>query len=162
MLKKLLPFVVLALLLPATAFAVQEVMSEEILSPDMLGIQINRDLKSQALRFDTKWPVTISLKTIDARDKHIEQTKLSFSAQVRSQNLDGAAYLEMWMHFPGITKYVVSRGFERPLKGTAPWSKLETNFTLSKGQVPDQVVLNLVINGKGTVWLKDIHLDRDP
>jgi hypothetical protein len=31
-----------------------------------------------------------------------------------------------------------------------------------KGQKPDKVVLNLVINGTGTVWIDDIVLSKAP
>jgi len=31
-----------------------------------------------------------------------------------------------------------------------------------KGENPDNVTLNLVINGKGTVWIDDIHLIKAP
>lgn len=35
-------------------------------------------------------------------------------------------------------------------------------FFLQKGENPDNVKLNLVIEGKGTVWIDDIHLYKGP
>jgi hypothetical protein len=33
---------------------------------------------------------------------------------------------------------------------------------LPQGQRPDKVTLNLAINGKGTVWIDDIVLSKEP
>ena len=62
----------------------------------------------------------------------------------------------------GLQAAIVRRSLDRPLQGNAPWSKYQTSFTLMKGQVPDAAYLNLVINGKGTVWFKNIHLQHSP
>ena len=55
-----------------------------------------------------------------------------------------------------------SRGLQSPLSGTTDWSTGETPFFLKKGENPDNVKLNLVIDGKGTVWIDDIHLFKGP
>jgi hypothetical protein len=38
----------------------------------------------------------------------------------------------------------------------------ETPFFLKKGENPDNVKLNLVINGKGTAWIDDIRVLKGP
>jgi hypothetical protein len=45
-----------------------------------------------------------------------------------------------------------------PLTGTTDWTTAETPFLLKRGENPDNVKLNLVIDGKGTVWIDDIRL----
>ena len=49
-----------------------------------------------------------------------------------------------------------------PLSGTTDWTTRETPFFLQKGENPDNVRMNLVINGKGTVWIDDIRLLMAP
>jgi len=44
------------------------------------------------------------------------------------------------------------------LTGTTDWTTEETPFFLQKGENPSSVKLNLVINGKATVWIDDIRL----
>jgi hypothetical protein len=46
--------------------------------------------------------------------------------------------------------------------GTNNWSTIETPFFLKKGEKPDNVKLNLVVNGKGTAWIDDIVLLKGP
>jgi hypothetical protein len=38
----------------------------------------------------------------------------------------------------------------------------ETPFFLKKGENPDNVKINLVVNGKGSVWIDDIRLVKAP
>lgn len=45
-----------------------------------------------------------------------------------------------------------------PLSGTTDWTTQETEFFLKAGENPDNVKLNLVINGSGTVWIDEIRL----
>jgi hypothetical protein len=42
------------------------------------------------------------------------------------------------------------------------WSTLQTPFFLQPGQSAKMVTLNIVINGKGTVWVDDVHLLKEP
>jgi len=96
-----------------------------------------------------------------AGDIDVENARLIYKAQVRTENVEGQVYLEMWCCFPGKGEFF-SRGLMTPLTGTTDWTTQETPFFLKKGQNPDNVKLNLVINGKGTVWIDDIRLLTGP
>jgi hypothetical protein len=48
------------------------------------------------------------------------------------------------------------------IKGKSDWQTLQTPFVFQKGQQPDKVTLNLVVNGIGTVWIDDIILLKEP
>jgi hypothetical protein len=39
---------------------------------------------------------------------------------------------------------------------------VETPFFLKRGEKPDNVKLNVVINGTGTVWIDDVKLLKGP
>jgi hypothetical protein len=67
----------------------------------------------------------------------------------------------MWCHFPGLGEFF-SRNPQSAVTGTTNWTSMETVFFLKKGERPDNVKLNLVIGGKGTVWIDDIRLRRGP
>jgi hypothetical protein len=108
-----------------------------------------------SLRIDASEPTTIRL--FETGDIDIESARLIYHTHVRTENLDGQAYLEMWCHFPGKGEFF-SRGLMDPLSGTTNWTTLETSFLLKKGENPDNVKLNLVINGKGTAWIDDVRL----
>ena len=49
-----------------------------------------------------------------------------------------------------------------PVEGTTEWVSQQTPFLLQAGQNPDNVRLNVVIEGEGTVWIDDIRLEHVP
>jgi hypothetical protein len=63
----------------------------------------------------------------------------------------------MLCHFPGKGDFF-SRGLMTPLSGSTDWTTQETPFFLKGGENPDNIKLNVVIDGKGTVWIDDIQL----
>jgi len=75
--------------------------------------------------------------------------------------VEGQVYLEMWCHFAGRGEFF-SRGLQTPLTGTTDWTSGETPFFFKKGENPDNIKLNLIIKGKGTVWIDDIRLLKGP
>ena len=90
-----------------------------------------------------------------------ENARLFYEAKIRTKGVDGPVYLEMWCHFPGLGEFF-SRNPQSAVTGTTNWSSMETVFFLKKGERPDNVKLNLVIGGKGTVWVDDIRLRKGP
>ena len=91
-------------------------------------------------------------------------TLITFRAQMKANNLQGKAYLEMWCEYAdGPHKGDYSAvSLATPLTGTSEWTSCETSFALPDDQLPDKFRLNLVIEGKGTVWIKDCELLRGP
>lgn len=67
------------------------------------------------------------------------------------------AYLETWCAFPGRGEYF-SRALHDPLTGSVDWVTQEAPFLLEADQRPSRVKFNLVIEGRGTVWLDDVTL----
>lgn len=82
-------------------------------------------------------------------------------AKVRSEALQGTSCIEMWCHFPGKGEFF-SRALHDAVTATTGWTTQEAPFFLKKSEKPDIVALNLVIDGKGTVWIDDIHLVKGP
>lgn len=110
-----------------------------------------------SIRITTQWPTTICLGEVASLN--VENAKLWYKAKVKS-DLDGSAFLEMWAHVGGGQYF--SRGMNDMVSGKTDWKIIQTPFVFQKGQRPDKVTLNLVINGKGTVWIDDIVLSKEP
>ena len=121
-------------------------------------VQMDNQVSSDgngSLRITATQPKVVRL--FEAGDVDIENARLIYQAKIRTENVEGQVYLEMWCHFAGKGEFF-SRGLQNPLTGTNEWSTEETPFFLKKGENPDNVKLNLVVNGKGTVWIDDIRL----
>lgn len=112
-----------------------------------------------SLRIIATEPVTIRL--FELGDVDLENATLFYSAQLRTENLQGQTYLEMLCSFPGIGE-AFSRALNSALSGTQNWSSHQTPFFLRPGENPDNVKLNLVVQGTGKVWIDDILVTKGP
>jgi hypothetical protein len=110
-----------------------------------------------SLKITTQWPATVCLGEVDGPD--IEDAKLVFSAKVKTE-LDGTAFLELWAHVAGGQYF--SRGMNDTVGQNTNWKTIQTPFIFQNGEKPEKVTLNIVINGKGTVWIDDVVLSREP
>jgi hypothetical protein len=112
-----------------------------------------------SLRVGANQQMTVPL--FEVTDVSIENAPLLYQASLQTQGLDGKAFLEMWVHIPGKGEFF-SRGLDRPVTGTMSWMTAVTPFFLQAGQKPDLIRLNLVVQGKGRVWIDDVRLMRQP
>ncbi len=126
------------------------------------GVQIDKQISSDgngSLRITATEPAVVRLFEVGNID--VENARLIYQAKVRTEGVKGQVYLEMWCHFPDKGEFF-SRGLQTPLTGTTEWTTEETPFFLKKGENPNNVKLNLVIDGKGTAWIDDIRLVKGP
>ncbi len=126
------------------------------------AFKIDREVSSDgkgSLRIETSEPVVARLFEVNNID--IENARLIYQAKIRTEDVKGQVYLEMWCHFSGKGEFF-SRGLQNPLTGTTEWTTEETPFFLKKGDNPDYVKLNLVIDGTGTAWIDEVKLLKGP
>ncbi len=126
------------------------------------GVLLDREHSTDgngSLRIDAADSTVVRL--FEVTDLNVDQARLIYRAKIRTENVTGPVFLEMWCRFPGRGEFF-SRGLQSPLTGTTEWTTEETVFFLKKGEKPDLVKLNLVINGAGTVWIDDVRLLKGP
>ncbi len=122
------------------------------------GVEVDKAISSDgngSLRITATEPMTVRL--FETGDLDVEDGRLIYRARLRTEAVQGQVFLEMWCAFPGKGEFF-SRALQAPLTGTNEWSTQETPFFLKKGENPDNIKLNLVITGPGTVWIDDIRL----
>lgn len=100
-----------------------------------------------------------TVRLFEVAGRRTEMAMLTYSAQLRTRDVRVGAYLEMWCRFPGRGEYF-SRDLAHKITGTNDWASYETPFYLRRGQSPDLIKLNLVLEGPGTVWIRDVQLLR--
>jgi hypothetical protein len=102
-----------------------------------------------------------TVQLYETGDIDVEQAVLLYRARVMTLNVKGSAYLEMWCRFPGQGEFF-SRGLQYSLSGTHHWTTIEAPFYLRKGENPDNIRLNVVLDGGGKIWIDKIELLRGP
>ncbi|MBI5968662.1 MAG: hypothetical protein HY882_12515 [Deltaproteobacteria bacterium] len=159
--KSVLTIVAVLMLLVGTTRA-QDLKKLNLDDASVIGTTIQTDTQVKAegkgaIKITTQWPTTICLGEVSALN--IEGAKLVYKARVKS-DLEGTAYLELWAHVGGGPYF--SRGLKDVVSQKSDWKTIQTPFFFQKGQKPDKVTLNVVINGKGTLWIDDVVLSREP
>jgi predicted Ser/Thr protein kinase len=97
-------------------------------------------------------------RLFEVPEPDVENCTVLYQAKVRTEGLEGRAYLEMWCRFPGRGE-AFSRGLDNTVSGTTSWATCQTPFFLKSGEKPDLIRLNLVVQGPGKAFIKDIRLE---
>jgi len=85
--------------------------------------------------------------------------------EVRYEGVEGQGYLEMWSVFPNgerfFSRTMAAQGALAALHGESSWRRFELPFSLSGStETPSRLEINLVLPGRGTVWLGPLSLER--
>jgi tetratricopeptide (TPR) repeat protein len=128
-------------------------VSDKLITKDGITVDDN------AWRIEAKENRAVRL--FEIADPSAENCTLNYRAKLKAENLDGRAYLEMWCRSPNGGEYF-SKGLNCAVKGTTDWASCEIPFLLKKGESPDLIKLNVAIDGKGTLWIKDVELLESP
>lgn len=126
------------------------------------GVSFDRSVSKDghgSLRVDADESLLVPL--FEVTDVHLHNATLLCQASLQSEKLNGEAWLEMFVRFPGRGEFL-SRGMDQPVAGTMSWKTVTIPFFLQEGQEPDLIRLNLMVKGKGRVWIDDVRLLRRP
>ena len=99
-------------------------------------------------------------------DPKITASFYSVSGEVRYEEMAGDGYLEMWSHFgKGAAYFSRTLGDAGPmakLAGTSDWRPFVLPFDAKgAGSHPTKLVLNVHFAGKGTVYIRKVHLAQN-
>jgi len=124
------------------------------------GVQLDKSVSSDgngSIKIEAAGPASFPLYVVD--DINVEEAQIIYEAKIKSESLNGQALLEMWCVFKDKGEFF-SRGFDSVISGTSEWKTIRTVFNLKKGEMPDQIKLNLIVNGVGIIWIDDIHISK--
>lgn len=115
-------------------------------------------------------PQAVTLLVLD--DPGITQAQYAVTGQVRCESVQGKGYLELWSHFPdgsrAFSRTLARSGLLQDLEGSSAWRPFSLPFSLAgRTDRPSRLVVNVVLPGRGTVYLGPLRLaqyadDQDP
>ena len=135
----------------------QELRSFKTSDPTLTQESITEEEGAWCVKFSEQQ----TIRLFEIADPGVETCMLTYRAQLKTKDVQGSAYLEMWCRLPGRGEFF-SKGLHNSVKGTNEWASYEVPFYLKRGQRPDLVKLNLVVEGSGTIWIKDVQLLQTP
>lgn len=124
-------------------------------------IEFDRDITKDgkgSIRISTEIPIVVRLYKLDNPDIH--DLTLIYKAFVKTKGLRGNVFLEMRITFEKTIQ--IARGMASKISSDTEFTEIDTIFFLKKRHFPESVELNLVIEGRGTVWIDDIRLYKGP
>ena len=107
-----------------------------------------------SLRIDVRGDKSVRIYEVE--DLNLSNAVLVYQARLKTKDLKGRTYLEMWCKFKDGGEFF-SRDIPHAIGGTKNWSQFETPFFI-KSKTLEMAKLNLVVEGTGTVWIDDIKL----
>ena len=109
-------------------------------------------------------PLTVNLVTIE--NPGIIVDTCAVSGRIRYENVEGKGYLEMWSVFPDGSRYFTKTlgvGHLLPMQGTSGWRYFILPFNAQGAKdKPAKLIVNLVLPGKGTVYIGPLKLVQSP
>jgi hypothetical protein len=102
-----------------------------------------------------------TIRLFEVENPAVEQCLLTYRAELKAEGLQGRAFLEMWCRMPGRGEFF-SKGYKQAVSGTVEWARYEIPFYLKGDQKPDVIKLNVVVEGQGRVWLRNLELLKTP
>jgi hypothetical protein len=125
----------------------------------------DRPLAEEVVRDGDGWSVVCdgphTYRLFEVEGPTLAECIALYRAALKCEELHGRAYIEMKCRIPRRGEFF-SRGLDQPVSGTTGWIQCQTPFFLRKGMAPDLIKLNLVVEGRGKVWIKDVGLFRQP
>jgi len=95
----------------------------------------------------------------------VTEATYAVTGQVRCEDVEGEGYLEMWNHFPDggayFSRTAGKHGLLKHLTGSSAWRDFSLPFYVLEGtQRPEKLVINVVLPGRGTVYLGPLRLSE--
>lgn len=93
----------------------------------------------------------------------VTRSAYAIAGQLSHQDVEGKGHLEMWSFFPDggfyFSRTLGEIGPMKHLEGSSDWRLFTLPFFIGEDpRRPQKLVLNVVLPGRGTVWLGPLHL----
>lgn len=121
---------------------------------------IDGDNKSEgdaSIRVDAPAPCRITIAKFSGVD--FDQFRLVTSAKLKSELTRGSAVFETLVRVKD--GFYFSRALDKPVKEKTDWTEVKTFFNFKKNEHPDEIFVNLIIEGSGSVWIDEIKLFKE-
>jgi hypothetical protein len=99
---------------------------------------------------------------LELKDPKLPSHRYMLTGRIKYDGVAGQGYIEMLNTFPNrgtfFTRTLAQGGPMGELTGSSDWRDLELPFMSEPGLLPEKIVVNVVLPGKGTVYLAPLKM----
>ncbi|MCI0638288.1 MAG: hypothetical protein L0Y72_05925 [Gemmataceae bacterium] len=111
--------------------------------------------------FGTGTMVT-SVKVLEIEQPQVPSHQYQLSGKIKYENVQGVGYVEMWSAFddglpPRFSRTLAETGPMGKISGNSAWRDLVLPFYSEPGNLPTKIWVNVVLPGKGNVFLSPLE-----
>jgi hypothetical protein len=103
---------------------------------------------------------------LEVENPGVDSHRYVVRGRLKHDDVKGAGYLEMWSDFGEkgafFSRTLAAAGPTRSMVGTSGWRDFELPFIAEPGMKPKKLSINVVLSGKGTVYLGPMTLSVLP
>lgn len=93
---------------------------------------------------------------------HVRNEVIWYQARLKVAGATGGgAFLEMWCESADGKRFF-SRGLDQMVKEDADWTEVRIPMRVDQGVEVVRVIMNVVLDGPGKVWVADVRLSSEP
>lgn len=127
---------------------------------ELLGGEVQPD---GTLKIESTDDQGTTVAIAELKEPGITALRYAITGKVKYENVEAESFVEMWNYFPnGGSYFSRTAGKTGPMKsieGTSDWRSFSLTFFSEEGTgSPDRLEVNLVLGGRGTVYLSPVQL----
>ncbi len=121
------------------------------------------DGAEESLQLENAAPAPMTAQILVIDQPGVTLPVYALHGRLRCQDVEGIGYLEMWNHFPDGSAYfsrtMAQIGPMAGFSGTTGWRPVALPFSAAgTAKRPSKLVINVVLPGKGKVWIGSLKL----
>ena len=113
------------------------------------------EVDQKILRVEAVAPCRITVARFEG--VAFDQFVLKTSAKIRTELKTGSLVLETLVRVGD--GFYFSRALDQQLTEKTDWKQVFTNFHFKKGERPDEIFVDLIFEGSGTAWIREIKVE---
>lgn len=116
-------------------------------------------VENGAFVLEAKEKTTVPL--FELTDPGVDQCLLTYRAKAKAEDFNGKAFLELQLKLPKMPEHS-AQSIDDAVSGSTDWKSMEAPVYLYSGQKPEKLKLNVVMDGQGTIRMKDVEVLSAP
>ncbi|GAB4272993.1 MAG: hypothetical protein Kow0029_12180 [Candidatus Rifleibacteriota bacterium] len=107
---------------------------------------------NNSIKITAVTPCRVTIHKIDGMGR--DNFNLKTYLMIKTELEEGTVILETLVKVKGGIYF--SRALDQKVCGSSDWKQIYTNFRFKKDESPDEVLVNLIIEGRGIVWADEL------